>query len=326
MSEDYRLVIRRTGGPEAIEREPAQPTPPGPGEARLRHLAIGINYIDTYHRSGLYPVPLPSGLGAEAAGIVEAVGEGVSHVRAGDRVAYAGGPLGAYATSRTMPASLLVRLPNAIHAETAAAAMLKGMTADMLVGRCAGIEKGQTALVHAASGGVGSILVQWLKAVGARAIAHAGTEAKAARARALGADEALSCPFDALADEVRALTQGRGADVVFDGVGAASWAASLASTAKLGTIVSYGNASGPPPAIAPLDLGRAGSLFLTRPSLFDYIADPESLSASAERLFAMIESGRVRIEIGQRFLLADAAEAHRALEARETTGSTLLLP
>ena len=326
MSEAYRMAIRRTGGPEEIEREPAPTAAPGPGEARLRHLAIGLNYIDTYHRSGLYPVTLPSGLGQEAAGIVEAVGEGVDHLRPGDRVAYAGGPLGAYATIRIIPASLLVRLPDAIHAETAAAAMLKGVTVDILVGRCARIEKGQTALVHAASGGVGSILVQWLKAIGARVIAHAGNDGKAAHARQLGADEALSCPFDALAGEVRSLTGGRGVDVVFDGVGAASWAASLASAGKLGLIVSFGNASGPAPAITPLQLGRAGSLFLTRPGVFDYLAEPEALRASAGRLFAMIESGKVRIEIGQRFLLADAAEAHRALEGRRTTGSTLLLP
>lgn len=326
MSENYRMMIRRTGGPEVIEREPAQTVDPGPGEARLRHLAIGLNFIDVYHRSGLYPVPLPSGLGKEAAGIVEAVGEGVAHVRVGDRVAYAGGPLGAYATNRILPASLLVRLPNAIHAETAAAAMLKGMTVDMLVGRCGRVEKGQTALVLAASGGVGSILVQWLKAIGVRVIAHAGSEAKAAHARALGADEALSCPFEALAEAVRSLTGGQGVDVVFDGVGAESWAAALASAAKFGLIVNYGNASGPAPAIAPLELGRAGSLFLTRPTLFDYIDEPEALRASAERLFAMIESGKVRIEIGQRFLLAEAAEAHRALEGRQTTGSTLLLP
>lgn len=323
-SEDYRLLIRRTGGPEVIERERIEPRSPGAGEARVRQQAIGLNFIDTYHRSGLYPVQLPSGLGTEAAGVVEAVGEGVRHLKPGDRVAYAPSPPGAYATVRNLSADRLVPLPAGISAETAAAALLKGMTADMLTGRCAKVEPGQAALVHAATGGVGSILVQWLKAIGARVIAHAGSEAKAEHARALGADEALSCPFDELAPKVRELTEGRGVDVVFDGVGASSWAASLAATAKLGLIVSYGNASGPVPAVSPLELGRAGSLFLTRPTLFDYVAEPEALRASAARLFGMIESGKVSIAIGQRFPLADAANAHRALEARQTTGSTVL--
>lgn len=326
MSADYRLVVRRTGGPEAIERETIEPAAPGPGEVRLRHQAIGLNFIDSYHRSGLYPVPLPSGLGLEGAGIVEAVGEGVRDVRPGDRVAYAGGPLGGYATVRNIPAALLVPLPEAIDAETAAAALLKGMTADMLIGPCGKIQPGQTLLVHAASGGVGSLLVQWLKAVDAKVIAHAGSDAKATRAKVLGADEALSCSFDELAPQVRALTDGRGVDVVIDGVGAASWAASLASTARRGLIISYGNASGPVAPLTPLELGHAGSLFLTRPTLFDYIAEPEALRSSAARLFAVIESGTVRVEIGQRFPLTEATEAHRALEARATTGSTLLLP
>lgn len=326
MNGDYRLVVRRPGGPEVIEREPVETPAPGPGEARVRQTAIGLNFIDTYFRSGLYPLPLPTGLGSEAAGTVDAVGEGVQDISRGDRVAYAGGAIGAYATVRTISAGLLVPLPGGIDDETAAAAMLKGMTADVLVGPCAGMQAGQTALVLAASGGVGSILVQWLKAIGVGVIAHAGSAEKAARARALGADEALCCAFDELAREVRHLTDGRGADVVFDGVGAASWAATLASTAKLGMIVSYGNASGPVPAVAPLELARAGSLFLTRPSVFNYIDSPELLRASAARLFAMIESGKVKIGIGQRFPLDQAAEAHRALEGRQTSGSTILLP
>lgn len=323
---EYRLVFRRTGGAEVIEREPVELAQPGPGEARVRHEAIGLNFIDIYFRTGLYPQALPSGLGMEAAGLVEAVGEDVRDFRVGDRVAYAGRALGSYATSRTISASLLVKLPSTIDAETAAAALLKGMTADNLVGPCAKVQPGQTALVLAASGGVGSILVQWLKAIGAIVIAHAGTDAKAARAQKLGADHALSCPIETLATEVRALTGGRGVDVVFDGVGAASWATSLAATAKLGLIVSYGNASGPVPPVAPLELGRAGSLFLTRFNLFDYIAEREALTASAARLFGMIERGQVHIEIGGRFPLSEAAEAHRALEARETTGSILLIP
>jgi NADPH2:quinone reductase len=323
---EYRLIVRHPGGPDAIEREDIIVVDPGPGEARVRHEAIGLNFIDTYHRSGLYPLPLPSGLGTEGAGVVEAVGPGVEHIRPGDRVAYASGSVGAYATVRTMAADLLVKLPAGISSEIAAAAMLKGMTADMLAGACSKIQPGQTALVHAAAGGVGSILVQWLKAIGVHVIAHAGSEAKAAKAKALGADEALCCPFEELPDRVRSLTGNRRAHVVFDGVGAASWQASLKSAARLGMIVSYGNASGPVPPIAPLELGRAGSLFLTRPGLFDYTTAPELLRASAARLFAMIESGKVTIEIGRRFALADAIEAHKALEARETTGSTLLIP
>ncbi|WP_174274769.1 quinone oxidoreductase family protein [Sphingomonas bacterium] len=323
---DYRLIVRETGGPETIEREAVGTLAPGAGEARVRHAAIGLNFIDTYQRSGLYPIALPSGLGSEAAGIVEAVGEGVTEVRVGDRVAYAGSPLGAYATVRTLPAGHLVTLPDDVSFETAAAAMLKGMTADMLVGECGEARPGQVALVHAASGGVGSLLVQWLKAIGCTVIGHAGSAEKAARAKALGADHALDCPFDQLADRIRAITGGHGADLVLDGVGKASWAASLAAAARRGLIVSYGNASGAVPPLAPLELGRAGSLFLTRPSLFDYIETRERLAAAAERLFARLADGSVNVEIGQAFPLADAAEAHRALEGRRTTGSTILRP
>jgi NADPH2:quinone reductase len=326
MSDDYRLVIRRTGGPEVIEREAIEASAPGPGEARVRQTAIGLNFIDTYYRSGLYPLELPSGLGSEAVGVVEAVGEEVSHLRPGDRVAYGTGPNGAYATVRILAAGLLVPLPGGIDSETAAAGMLKGMTADILAGPCARMQAGQSALVLAASGGVGSILVQWLGAIGVTVIAHAGSAEKAGRAKALGAHEALSCPFDELAGNVRQITNGRGVDAVFDGVGAASWAATLASTAKLGLIVSYGNASGAVPPVAPLDLARAGSLFMTRPALSNYTDSPETLGASAGRLFAMIESGKVKIEIGQRFPLDQAAEAHRALEGRRTSGSTVLVP
>jgi NADPH2:quinone reductase len=320
----YRLVIRRTGGPETIEAEPLGPLAPRPGEALVRHEAIGLNFIDTYHRTGLYPLPLPSGLGSEAAGVVEEAGEGVS-LPAGTRIAYAAGPPGAYATHRLIAADRLVRLPDTIASETAAAIMLKGCTAEMLIERCAKIQAGDWVLVHAAAGGVGSLLVPWLKAIGARVIAHAGSEAKAAAARTLGADHALTCPFERLAEEVKALSGG-GVASVFDGVGAASWAASLASLERRGLMVSYGNASGPVPPLSPLDLARGGSLYLTRPTLFDYIATPDELQASAARLFEMIGSGAVPVRIGARFPLREAAEAHRALEARQTTGSTLLIP
>ena len=325
MSERYRLIIRETGGPEVIAREPLAPLAPGPGEVVVRHEAIGLNYIDTYHRSGFYPLTLPSGLGSEAAGLVERAGE-ESGFQAGERVAYALAPPGAYATHRILAADRLVRLPDDVGAETAAAAMLKGCTAEFLIERCAKVEAGDWALVHAAAGGVGSMLVPWLKAIGAGVIAHAGSAGKAAIALGLGADHALSCPYDALAEEVRKLTGGDGVRCVFDGVGAASWRASLASLARRGLMVSFGNASGPVPPVSPLELARGGSLFLTRPTLADYVARPEELQASAARLFAMIRSGAVPVGIGARFALADAAAAHRALEGRATTGSTLLIP
>lgn len=324
MTEPYRLVFRTAGGPEVIEREPLGALVPRPGEVLVRHEAIGLNYIDTYHRSGLYPLSLPSGLGSEAAGMVEAAGEGAGFA-VGERVGYALAPPGAYATHRILAADRLVRLPADIDAETAAAVLLKGCTAEFLIERCARVRSGEWVLVHAAAGGVGSILVAWLKAIGARVIAHAGSAEKAKIGAALGADHALSGPFEDLAGEVRRLADG-GVRCVFDGVGAASWAASLASLARRGLMVSFGNASGPVRPVSPLELARGGSLFLTRPTLADYVADPAELQASATRLFEMVRSGAVPVRIGARFPLADAADAHRALEARATTGSTLLIP
>jgi NADPH2:quinone reductase len=324
MSGNYRLVIRATGGPEVIEREELGVLEPGPGEVLLRHEAIGLNYIDTYHRSGLYPLTLPSGLGSEAAGTVEAAGADAAFA-AGEHVAYALAPPGAYATHRLIAADRLVRLPATIGFDVAAAAMLKGCTAEMLIERCARVQAGEWVLVHAAAGGVGSILVPWLKAIGARVVAHAGSAEKAALAAGLGADHVLSCPFDQLAGKVREIVSD-GVRVVLDGVGAASWEASLACLARRGLMVSYGNASGPVPPFSPLVLARNGSLFLTRPTLFDYAAAPAQLQASAARLFEMVGSGAVPIRIGARFPLAEAADAHRALEARATTGSTLLIP
>lgn len=322
---DFRMIVRQHGGPGQIEREAIAPTPPGPGEARVRQTAIGLNFIDTYHRSGLYPLDLPSGLGSEAAGVVEAVGDGVEGVTPGMRVAYAGGPPGSYATVRTLPADLLVPLPDAIDDRTAAAAMLKGMTAAYLIGPCARIEAGQDVLVHAAAGGVGSILVPWLKAIGATVIAHAGSPGKAAIAKELGAHHALSCPMDDLAAQVRAITGGKGVEAVLDGVGKASWEASIGSIAVRGLLVTYGNASGPVPPIDALSLSKAGSIFVTRPTLAHYARDAAERRDLAGRLFARIESGAVAIAVGQTFALADAADAHRALESRATIGSTLLL-
>ena len=326
MADPYAFCLASTGGPEVLEAEMIDVPVPAEGEVLIRHEAVGLNYIDTYHRSGLYPLPLPSGLGNEAAGVIEAVGQGVQGFREGDRVGYFSGPLGSYATHRAIGADRVVALPDEIDAETAAASMLKGCTAEFLIERCARVEAGETVLVHAAAGGVGSILVQWLKSVGAVVIAHAGTMKKAEMAAELGVDHALCCPMDELAAQVRTLTDGKGVSVVLDGVGAESWATSLASVARKGLIVTYGNASGPVPAFTALDLLRAGSIFVTRPTLFDYVSTPEDMRASAARLFEMMASSAVQVRIGARYKLLQAAEAHQALEARQTTGSTVLIP
>jgi NADPH:quinone reductase len=326
MTDPYAFILRETGGPERLEAEHIDLPRPGPGEVRVRHEAVGLNFIDTYHRSGLYKLPLPSGLGGEAAGVVEAVGEEVTGFREGNRVGYFTGPLGSYATHRTIAAERLVRLPDSLSSEQAAAAMLKGCTAEYLVERCARVESGQTVLVHAAAGGMGSILVQWLKAIGATVIAHSGDSRKAALATELGADHSLCCPMDSLAAEVRALTGGKGVPVVLDGVGAASWQASLGSVARRGLLVTFGNASGPVPPFTAIDLLSAGSVFVTRPTLADYCKTAEEMAASAARLFEMIEKGAVTIRIGATFPLLKAADAHRAIEARSTTGSTVLVP
>ena len=317
-------VIERIGGPEVITWRDVDLPTPGPGQALVRHTAVGLNFIDTYHRSGLYPIDLPGGLGLEAAGIVEAVGEGVG-LAPGDRVATFGPERGAYASARIVSAASLVRLPYDIEDHVAAAALLKGCTAEFLVERCGRVEPGWPVLVHAAAGGVGLLLVQWLKATGAHVIGTVGSDDKAQLARDAGADHVLRSDDD-LATEVRALTGGAGVRVTFDGVGKATWAASLGVTARRGLLVSYGNASG---AIGPVDfavLARNGSLFATRPTLFDYYAGPEERAAGAARLFEMLRSGRLRVEIGRRYPLADAAAAHRDLEARRTTGSSLLIP
>jgi NADPH2:quinone reductase len=326
MSDPYRFILSGTGGPEVLEAELMDVPVPGDGEVLIRHEAVGLNFIDTYHRSGLYPLPLPHGIGAEAAGVIEATGPGVEGFREGNRVAYFSGPLGAYASHRTIDADRVVKLPDDISSETAAAVMLKGCTAEFLIERCGRVEAGEAVLVHAAAGGVGSILVPWLKSAGATVIAHAGNSRKAAAAQELGADHALCCPMEELAGEVRALTEGKGVPVVLDGVGAASWEASLASIARRGLLITYGNASGPVPSFSALDLLKAGSIFVTRPTLFDYVATPEEMRASAERVFEMVLSGTIRVQIGQTFPLLDAAEAHRAIEGRATVGSTVLVP
>jgi len=319
------MIARAPGGPEVIEREEIALPAPGPGEIRIRNEAVGLNFIDVYHRTGLYPMPLPITLGREAAGVVDDVGEGVEGFAPGDRVAYFP-KYGSYASHALADVTQLFPLPDALDAPTAAAGLLKGLTTWMLIERCARVTPDQTVLVHAAAGGVGSMAVQWLKAIGARVIAHSGSAEKAAIATRLGADVSLHGDLETLAAAVREATGGRGADAVLDGVGKASWDASLASVAKRGIIVSYGNASGPVAPVAPLALGRAGSVFLTRPTLYDWIERPEDQAEGWARLSKMLTSGAVKIEIGQTFPLAEVAEAHRALEARETTGATVLIP
>lgn len=321
----WRLIVRSHGGPEVIEREEFDPGSPGPGEVLIAQEAVGLNFIDIYVRSGLYPALLPAGLGAEAAGSVAAVGEGVDRLRVGDRVAYCIATPGSYATHRILPAARVLKLPDAVSCDMAAATMLKGMTACFLAEACARVQVGQGALVHAAAGGVGSILVPWLRDLGITVIAHSGSEEKAAKAKEAGASHSLCMPFEELAEAVRGLTGGKGVDVVFDGVGKASWAASIASLRRRGLMVSFGNASGPVPPVSLMDLSRAGSLFVTRPTLFDYIAEDEDYRQIGERLFEQIGRGVVPDEIGQRFALSEAADAHRALESRATVGSTVLV-
>ncbi|MHA0318687.1 quinone oxidoreductase family protein [Sphingomonas melonis] len=316
--------ITRTGGPEVIEWVDVDLPPPGPGEVRMRHHAVGLNYIDTYHRSGVYPVDLPAGLGSEAAGVVEAVGEGVDGLKVGDRVGTFGPLRGAYATARNVAAKQLFRLPDDVDDRTAAAMLLKGCTVEALVDRCARVQAGQTVLVWAAAGGVGQLMTGWLKAIGATVIGTAGTQEKAEHARAAGADHVLLHRDEDVVARVKDMTDGAGVAVVFDGVGMASWERTLAVTARRGLIVSYGNAGG---AVTGVNLGvlaAKGSLFVTRPTLFDYYVTLDERQAGIERLYAMLRSGAIRPEIGQTFALKDAADAHRALEAGETRGSTIL--
>ncbi|CAN1564036.1 Qor NADPH,quinone reductase and related Zn-dependent oxidoreductases [Caulobacteraceae bacterium] len=316
----------RAGGPEVLEAVDLPVPAPGPGEILIRHEAIGLNFIDTYQRTGLYPVRLPAVLGLEGAGVVEAVGEGVTRFVPGDRAAYGNGPLGAYAEFHLVPAGRAVKIPAAISSQTAAAAMLKGMTAEFLLRRCYPVKKGDAVLIHAAAGGVGTILTQWAKALGATVIATVGSADKAVLATASGADEVILYRDEDVAASVKAITGGAGVRVAYDGVGADTLEASLGSLGRRGMLVSYGNASGPAPAVEPLRLSRGGSLFLTRPTLFDYVVTTEELDESAGALFEVIGTGAVKIGIGQTFPLSQTRQAHEALEARATTGSTLLIP
>jgi NADPH2:quinone reductase len=317
------IRITATGGPEVMQLVDYDPGPPGPGQLLIRQTVIGINFIDTYHRSGLYPLPLPSGLGLEAAGVVEAAGEGATIPR-GTRVAYCWGPIGAYATHRLIDAARVVPIPDGLSDETAAAGLLKGCTTEFLVERCARIQPGQWALVPAAAGGVGLLLVQWLKAAGAHVIAVAGTPEKLALAAAHGADHGL-LQDDQVAARVREITGGAGVDVVFDGVGAATWASSLASLKRRGLLISFGNASGPVTGVNLGVLSAHGSLFVTRPTLFDYYPDADAIQQYGRRVLAMMASGALTVPVNQRWPLAEAAAAHAALESRATTGASVLV-
>ncbi len=318
------VVFDAVGGPEVLRLVDAEAGAPFAGEARVRHTAIGVNFIDTYHRSGLYPLPLPSGLGMEAAGVVEAVGEGVAHVAVGDRVVYFSSTPGAYATHRVMQAKWLVKLPDAVADDVAAAVWLKACTVEFLVERCAKVQVGDAVLVQAAAGGVGVLLCQWLKAVGAMVIGTVGSPEKVAVAQAAGADHVLT--YGDVPAKVRALTGGEGVAVVIDGVGKATFDASLDSLRRRGLHISYGNASGP---IGPVDFGilaRKGSLFTTRPTLFDYYATPGDFAAGSARVLDMLKKGAIAPKIGQTYPLEEAERAHRELESRATTGSSILRP
>lgn len=320
------IRLHETGGPEVLQFEDLDPGAPGSGEVQLRHTAIGLNYIDVYDRTGLYPMPLPAGLGREAAGVITAVGRRVRGLRVGDRVAYVHSQPGSYCELRNLPAERIVKLPRAISDEQAAVLMLKGLTAHYLLRRTVRVQRGDWLLVHAAAGGVGLILCQWARALGARVIGVVGSEAKVAIARRNGCRHVLVMGRDPIAAGVKRITRGAGVRVVYDSVGKDTFMESLDCLAPLGTMVTYGNASGPPPAISPLELARRGSLFLTRPSLFAYIARRDDLDAAARETFRIVSSGKVRVTIGQRYALADAAAAHRDLEARRTVGATVLLP
>jgi NADPH:quinone reductase len=319
----HAIRVHETGGPEVLKWEEVEVGDPGPGQVRLRQQAAGLNFIDVYHRTGLYKQELPFTPGVEGAGIVHAVGLGVNNVQAGDRVAYAG-PVGGYAEVRLIPADRLVKLPDAISTEQAAAMMLQGLTAEMLLRRVHEVKAGETILVHAAAGGVGLILCQWAKALGATVIGTVGSDEKAELARAHGCDYPIVYTRQDFVAEVQRITEGKKLPVVYDGVGRDTFMKSLDCLHRRGMMVSFGNASGPVDPFPATLLAQKGSLFLTRPTLFDYIVTREELQQAAAELFGVIERGKVKVEVKQRFPLKDAAEAHRALEARKTTGSTVL--
>lgn len=323
----HAIVMHQTGGPDVLRWQEHDPGLPGPGEVRIVHEAIGLNFIDVYHRTGLYPLPsLPAVIGMEGAGIVEMIGEGVSEVARGDRVAYAGMPPGAYAEVRCLPAHRLVRLPDGISSRDAAGLMLQGMTARYLLRGCYPVKAGDTILVHAAAGGVGSIVCQWARQIGATTIGTVGSREKAEEARGNGCTHTVLYREEDFVAKVREITGGRGVDAVYDSVGKATFMQSLDCLRPMGTMVSFGQSSGPIGTFDPSLLAAKGSLFLTRPSLMHYTARREDLLAHAEDLFTVVLAGAVRANIRQEYALRDAAQAHRDLEGRKTTGSTILLP
>ena len=322
----HAIRIHEAGSADVLRWEEVDVGIPARGEVRLKQTAVGLNYIDVYHRSGLYPLPMPSGLGLEAAAIVDAVSDDVTDFQPGDRVAYAAPPIGAYAEERLMPADRLVKLPDAIDDNTAAAMMLQGMTTQYLLRSTYRVSAGDTILFHAAAGGVGLIACQWAKHLGATVIGTVGSEAKAELARAHGCDHTIIYTQENFVDRVKEITNGTGVAVVYDSVGKDTWDGSLDCLQRMGMMVSFGNASGAVDPIAPGILSQKGSLFLTRPTLMDYTAKREDLLASADDLFAVVSKGVVKININQTYPLAEAAQAQRDLEARKTTGSTVLLP
>ncbi|MCX7896901.1 MAG: quinone oxidoreductase [Rhodocyclaceae bacterium] len=322
----HAIRVHEHGGPEVMRWEAVELPPLAPHEARVRHHAVGLNFIDVYFRTGRYPLDLPHGLGLEGAGVVEAVGEAVTEVAVGDRVAYAGGPVGAYAEVRNIPADRLVKLPDAIDFKTAAAMMLQGMTAQYLLRRTYRVGPNDTILVHAAAGGVGLLLCQWAKSLGARVIGTVSTDEKAALAHAHGCDEPIVYTREDFVARVKEITGGEGVAVVYDSVGKDTFEKSLDCLRPLGMMVTFGQSSGPVPLVDTQMLSKKGSLFLTRPTLFTYTAKRADLLASAQELFEMVLAGKLKIEVNQTFALREAAEAHRALEGRRTTGSTVLLP
>ncbi len=319
--------IHRTGGPEVLQLEDAEPGKPGPGQVLLRHAAVGLNYADTYFRNGTYPVPLPNGLGVEAAGTVLAVGEGVDSVKAGDRVTYTGfmNTLGAYSTERVIAAAPLIRLPDAIGFDTAAAMTMRGLTSAYLMRRIYPFKAGDTVLLHAAAGGVGLIVSQWAKLLGLTVIGTVSTEEKAAVAKAHGCDHTINYSHEDVAKRVREITSGVGVNVVFDSVGKSTFTASLDSLKKRGLMVCVGTASGTIPPFDPQLLAMKGSLYMTRPALADYISDPAEKAKLAGEIFDHVAAGRIQIEINQRYTLEDAVKAHEALESRKTTGSSIFV-
>src|SRR5450755_1777196 len=327
MLENPMKAIRfsQTGGPEVLDYVDVELPPPAPGQARVKHTFVGVNFIDTYHRTGLYRLPLPSGLGSEAAGVVEAVGEGVTSVKAGDRVAYAGA-IGAYADANNVPAERLVKIPAGVSDETAAAAMLKGMTAQYLLKRTYPVKADQTILFHAAAGGVGLIAAQWARHLGCTVIGTVGSDDKAALAKENGCAHVLNVRKDGWVKQVREITGGEGVPVVYDSVGKDTFAGSLDSLAVRGMLVSFGNASGPVPPFDPGILAAKGSLYFTRPTLASYTRNAREVQETADDLFAVIASGAVKIAVHQRFKLSEARKAHEALHSRGTTGATVLIP